>query len=95
MNETIDTGAVSEGTLLTGELLYTFANELDWVGGDPTLVKEARHILENDMQHFDMGSECVNDLIDALNDLCPEGFYFGSHPGDPACFGFWACDEEI
>lgn len=33
--------------------------------------------------------ELVIDLQDALNDVAPEGFYFGTAEGDGADFGFW------
>ena len=37
----------------------------------------------------DMASEIIADMMDALNDVAPVGFYFGAHPGDGSDFGFW------
>lgn len=34
------------------------------------------------------------DIFDLLNDIAPEGYGFGSHPGDGVCYGFWECEEE-
>ncbi len=34
------------------------------------------------------------DVFDYFNDICPEGFCFGSCEGDGACFGFWQYSEE-
>jgi hypothetical protein len=33
--------------------------------------------------------QTLEELTDALQDLAPVGFYFGSQDGDGACFGFW------
>jgi hypothetical protein len=34
-------------------------------------------------------AEILEDAFDELNALCPDGYYFGSHPGDGALFGVW------
>jgi hypothetical protein len=31
----------------------------------------------------------LEDIEDILNDLAPDGYYFGAHPGDGSDFGFW------
>jgi hypothetical protein len=35
----------------------------------------------------------TNDIVFALNNVAPVGTWFGSHPGDGACFGFWLIDD--
>ena len=34
------------------------------------------------------------DLFDTLNDVAPEGCYFGAHVGDGSSYGFWEFEAE-
>lgn len=56
------------------------------------------HALEDETAEWWQSEECSwllnEELWDALNEHAPEGFYFGAHEGDGACYGFWRCEEE-
>lgn len=34
------------------------------------------------------------DAEDVMHKIAPPGTYFGAHPGDGACIGFWRCADE-
>lgn len=36
----------------------------------------------------------IQDLENAIDMLCPEGYYFGTCEGAGACFGIWHCEDE-
>jgi len=93
----IEIGSVSHGTLRTPDLLRAFAGTLErliphtYAG----LIQDARDSAEeidSDPGHpgnNECGLEIVQELIDALDQLAPDGVYFGAHEGDGADFGFW------
>ncbi len=37
--------------------------------------------------------DLMHDLQDTLNELAPDGWYFGAHPGDGSDFGYWMHEE--
>lgn len=99
-------GSICHGTLLTNDLLMTFANELEyhvqrnsvvWSNGQQVerdkLVK-----LANDAREIDPDSDeaidLLNELFEAMNLFAPAGSHFGSHEGDGADFGFWPNSQE-
>ncbi len=43
----------------------------------------------------DVASEIILEMFNALDDVAPEGCYFGSHPGDGSDFGFWENEENL
>ena len=44
--------------------------------------------------YSDVAWEICSELFDLLEQLAPEGYYFGSHIGDGSDFGFWTIEEE-
>lgn len=83
---------VSSGTLRTEDLINAF---IEYIPED--------HYAYDDLysEYTNLGNyECeeadylLEDLVDVLNQLAPEGYCFGAHPGDGACFGFWEVEEE-
>lgn len=51
-------------------------------------LEEGRELIVTD-RDMRMVPELVNDLFDALDELAPEGFYFGAHIGDGSDYGYW------
>lgn len=95
-------GTVSHGTMRTEDLIPAFLNVLadyDMEEHDRIRDDYHHHIWEDDAdtEGFDYDSEdaqyMLEALFNALNDIAPEGMYFGSHPDDGSDYGFWESED--
>lgn len=107
MNEELKGQIVSSGTLRTEDLLATFTEKVAELMPDAGVIADCRNILrlintfaesalmfpELDDLHYEAKMLVNEDLFELLNELAPEGYYFGAHEGDGALFGFWPDPE--
>lgn len=88
--------SVSSGTLKSDDLIPKFLGVLKTYGKD----KYDKYIKENpeveDWENLDEEtmSWVVDELTDLLNEIAPDGCYFGASEGDGADFGFWSMSNE-
>lgn len=82
--------SVSHGTLRSIDLIPEFLGVLQQYAKDryDAYVKANPEVLDLEGMDDETLSWVVDELIDELNAVAPEGTYFGSHPGDGSDFGF-------
>lgn len=93
-------GSVSHGTMRPEDLIPCFIDTIrdqkrvSWKHRAilRTIEKNARskNYFESERASYDLET-----LFDLLNEYAPEGFYFGSHPGDGSDYGFWLSEEFL
>lgn len=98
-------GTVIEGTMRPEDLIPAFCNTLAHYGETERvqeLEAEYREVFAA-LAHSELGGldpqdddplNLLDALFDALNDIAPEGMYFGAHPGNGSDYGFWRIEEE-
>ncbi len=93
-------GSVSSGTMREEDLIPAFLDCLEQL--DPAMKDhyksevEEIEAMEDEDEKLDAMSMFLNeDLFNALDQYAPPYFYFGSHPGDGADYGFWLSDESL
>lgn len=47
-----------------------------------------------DEKQEELASYLLDELFDALNEIAPEGTYFGASEGDGTDYGFWHFEDE-
>lgn len=82
---------LSEGTHRLPDLLRKSHWFLNRFRLDPSLITEIEKQLKLDnVDDFESAYWLWDeDIFYYFNDICPDGFYFGTSEGDGACFGFW------
>ena len=94
----VELGTVSHGTMRLRDLIPAFIAELEFYGVESDALAEIKARAESEDTRKYYGSETADldleDLFDMLDDIAPEGAYFGAHPGDGADYGFWPCEDE-
>jgi len=96
---------VSSSTLKTEDLLVSFWETLERLSSSasfpfelsPSCLSSLEKLVGEDSKEEDYkeeeASQALLALFDLLQEASPPGFYFGSHPGDGALFGFWLSED--
>lgn len=90
-------GSISSGTMRSEDLLPCFiatARSLRLTRAQRTKVCEIDRLSQRrDYYDGECASEDLDTLFSILDQHAPQYFYFGSHQGDGACFGWWLPED--
>jgi hypothetical protein len=94
-----DWGSISHGTLRLEDLACSFVSTLNAIANaldpdDPWGDSINKLNAEHDDVEDEYLDEFVGECADMLNEVAPEGFYFGAIEGDGSDFGFWPIDSD-
>ena len=87
---------LSEGTLVPEDLLDVFVGFIvDEAQEGQALSDELLDDYhEESLFSWENYSWALEECYDILNELAPEGYYFGTMEGDGACFGFFKEEQD-
>lgn len=79
--------------------LFTDETIVEFTGDYQTLARDLAQILHGTDRELPSRqdpwwdtsevADCITTLLDGMNSLAPEGYYFGSHPEWADSFGYW------
>ena len=97
MSEELKNVSLSHGTMRNEDLIETFMLFLEdnypLIYADIRSDKDYDNIMNTGRYDDETSYWLLDELFDRLNELAPDDFYFGSHPGDGSDYGFWQCEE--
>lgn len=91
--------SLSHATMRPEDLIPTFIAAIRHIESDNIGLMESMQQIEDDVS-IDGYFESENSqfdldyLFDTLNTIAPDGYYFGSHPGDGSEYGFWESESD-
>ena len=87
---TLPEGTISHGTMQARDLIPAFLDALR--ACNPGLAEQLD--AERPSIYSDEMPEWLNETLwDAMEAHAPEGYYFGSHPGDGSDYGIWPVES--
>jgi hypothetical protein len=95
MNNKVEIGSVSSGTMRDQDLIPTFVDHLLWLDSDNGLSKSIQEKLDDenfDAVNYYSTEECTWDLDELFEELDKFSLpftYFGANEGDGSDYGFW------
>lgn len=86
---------ISWGTMRSEDLIPKFLGVLKTYAKDKydEYVNENPEVLDIDGLDDETLGWIVDELFDKLDEIAPEGTYFGAHPDDGADYGFWSVEQ--
>lgn len=97
----MNTGTVSHGTMRPEHLIPAFIAELptskrEWYEErwSALQAEDAETIADVLTSQQEVTDYLLDDLYSELEDLSPDGYYFGAHPGDGSDYGWWPIEED-
>ena len=88
--DTLKDQTIIQGTMRSEDLYPAFRSLLVLL--DPEKAQGYSETLDS-VEEYNRGAEVLY-LMDDLDVLAPEGYYFGAHPGDGSDYGFWKGEDD-
>jgi hypothetical protein len=96
------TGTVSHGTLRPQDLAPAFLSALETLAPEHPHLADlrvevdyvVREAYSDAVTYYMRADDAISDLTWAIESALPEGWYFGTHPGDAADYGVWQDEDE-